>query len=52
MGLCSGIKCHHYSNATKYPRKCFYETQCCKGYVDMGFQLIKFWFKNRRREAE
>ena len=40
--LCPGIKCPHYSKATKYPRKCYYEPQCWKGYADILLAL--FWF--------
>jgi len=32
--FCPGEKCEHYGKATKYPRQCYYETQCCKGYLD------------------
>jgi len=35
MNLCPGDKCPHYGQATKYPRKCYYEPQCWKGMVDM-----------------
>jgi len=34
MRFCPGEKCIHYSKATKYPRKCYYEPQCWKGYLD------------------
>jgi hypothetical protein len=35
MSFCPGDKCPHYGQATKYPRKCFYEPQCWRGIVDV-----------------
>ena len=34
MRFCPGEKCEHYGKATKYPRQCYYEPQCWKGYLD------------------
>jgi len=33
--FCSRKKCPHYSQVTKYPRKCYYELMCWKGYLDL-----------------
>jgi len=40
--FCPLDKCSHYFQATKYPRKCFYEVQCWRGWLDIGINLI--WF--------
>ncbi len=39
--FCQTIKCPHYSDTTKYSRKCYYEIQCWKGYLDIALLLIK-----------
>jgi len=44
MRFCPGDKCEHYGKATKYPRKCYYEVQCWRGYLDMIFALFKLRF--------
>lgn len=41
MMFCPGNKCPHYSNATKYPRKCYYEPQCWRGHLDILMITIK-----------
>ena len=41
MKLCPGDKCEHYSKATKYPRKCYYEPQCWRGIVDSFFTMYE-----------
>ena len=33
--FCPGVKCPHYNEATRYPRKCYYEPQCLRGYLDV-----------------
>jgi len=43
--FCPGDKCPHYSKATKYPRKCYYEVQCWRGYLDILITIIKLRFK-------
>ena len=43
--FCPGEKCPHYGKATKYPRKCFYEVQCWRGYLDILITIIKLRFK-------
>ncbi len=44
LKFCPGIKCPHYSSATKYPRKCYYEPQCMRGYMDMLVDTMRlFW---------
>ncbi len=42
--FCPTDKCPHYSEATKYPRKCFYEVQCWRGFLDMMIGIIKLRF--------
>jgi len=42
MTLCPREKCLHYNEATKYLRKCYYEPQCWKGYIDCMIQIVKF----------
>lgn len=42
--FCPHEKCPHYSNATKYPRKCYYEPQCWRGFLDCIIQLFKIRF--------
>lgn len=32
--FCPMEKCEHYGKATKYPRLCYYEPQCWKGWLD------------------
>jgi len=43
--FCPGDKCPHYSKATKYPRKCYYEPQCWRGYLDTLIALVRFRFR-------
>ena len=31
--LCQFEECPHYSKATKYPRACYYELQCWRGWL-------------------
>jgi len=38
--FCPGPECPHYSQATKYPRKCFYEPQCWRGRLDLVLWLF------------
>lgn len=45
--FCPGDKCEHYGKATKYPRKCYYEPQCWKGYLDLFLAIIKLRFSRR-----
>jgi len=40
MRFCPLEKCEHYEKASKYPRKCFYEPQCWKGYLDLIIAII------------
>jgi len=46
--FCSGNKCSHYSKATKYPRKCYYEPQCIWGYLDVFIGIIKLGFRRNK----
>lgn len=42
--LCPQDKCRHYHRAIKYPRKCFYEPQCWRGWVDILVKiLVRRW---------
>ena len=43
--FCPGIKCPHYSKATKHLRKCYYEVQCWRGYLDVVFAVVRFRFR-------
>ena len=43
--LCNHEGCPHYSNATKYPRKCYYEPQCWRGFLDTLASMLKLRFK-------
>lgn len=45
MSLCSKDKCEHYSKTTKYPKTCYYEPQCWKGYCDVMLFLLKRIYK-------
>lgn len=36
---CPQDRCPHWSRATKYPRKCYYEPQCWKGYLSILKQI-------------
>jgi len=45
MRFCPLDKCQHYGTATKYPRKCYYECQCWRGYLDVLFAIFKLRFK-------
>ena len=40
MGFCPMEKCQHYGEASKYPRKCYYEPQCWKGYLDLIIAVV------------
>ena len=41
LRFCPLDKCSHYSVATKYPRKCYYELQCWRGYLDTIIALFR-----------
>lgn len=51
--FCPVEKCEHYAKATKYPRKCFYEPQCWRGYVDaiIFVILLKIRLSKEGREV-
>lgn len=42
--FCPNIKCVHYSDSTKYGKKCYYGPQCWKGYLDVLLFTIKIKF--------
>lgn len=39
--LCPGERCKHYKEATKYPRKCYYEPQCWRGRVSHWIKVLR-----------
>jgi len=44
--FCPGDGCLHYGTATKYPRKCYYEPQCWRGYLDVVLSIVRLrWQK-------
>ena len=51
MKFCPEEECQHYSNATKYPRKCFYGVQCWRGHLDLLIALIVHLKENKRKES-
>lgn len=55
--FCPGEKCKHYGEATKYPRKCYYEAQCWRGWTDIviamfGIILRQWWMNVKWRNRE
>jgi len=48
MRFCPGKKCIHYGKVTKYPRKCYYEPQCWRGYLDLIIAVIRLRFARER----
>jgi hypothetical protein len=45
--FCPTTKCPNYSpSTTKYPRACYYEPQCWRGYLDLIFVTMKLRIKN------
>jgi len=48
--LCPMEKCPHYSKATKYPQKCYYEPQCWRGFFDMFIVLIRCALRRDKRD--
>lgn len=50
--FCPLDKCPHYGEATKYPRKCYYEPQCWKGWLDMFIGIFRLWFQLRKEEPK
>jgi len=52
MRLCPGMKCHHYSKATRYNRACYYESQCWKGYLDAIIFTLGLRFGRRGPDQE
>lgn len=54
--FCSGEKCLHYDDATKYGKKCYYgEPQCWRGWADLLIEtlwlVIPARFKARTRHG-
>ena len=41
LRFCPLDRCPCYGIATKYPRKCYYESQCWRGYLDMVITLFR-----------
>jgi len=50
MRFCPLEKCPHYGKATKYPRKCYYEPQCWRGYLDLMIAIIKLRFRRSKND--
>jgi len=40
MRFCPLNRCPHYSTSTIFPRKCYYEAQCWRGYLDMIVSIL------------
>lgn len=49
--FCKYEGCVHYSKATKYPRACYYEPQCWRGYLDILLTIIKIKKDGRNKIA-
>jgi len=43
--FCPQERCPHFSEATKYPRKCYYEAQCWRGWLDVIIAIIRLRFR-------
>ncbi|MBA7492763.1 hypothetical protein ES702_03313 [subsurface metagenome] len=39
--FCPDEKCRWYSDPSKYGRKCFYEPNCWRGYLDVLISIVK-----------
>jgi len=50
MRFCPLDKCSHYSEATKYPRKCYHEPQCWRGYLDIIIALFELRFRDENNK--
>lgn len=50
--FCPGIVCNHYSFRTKYPRKCYYEAQCWRGWLDTLITLFQLRLRRRKTKEE
>ena len=48
MRFCKYEKCKWYSDPSKYGRKCYYEPQCWRGWLD----IIIFVAKRRLKRGE
>lgn len=42
LRFCPLDRCPHYGKATKYPKQCYYEPQCWRGYLDTIVAILKF----------
>lgn len=47
--LCKYERCSHYWEATKYPKKCFYQPQCWRGKIDILIAGVKMRLKPQVR---
>ncbi len=45
LRFCPGVKCKHYGEATGHQRKCYYESQCWRGYLDTMVAVIRLRFR-------
>jgi len=41
MKFCPERDCGHYWKATKYPRQCYYEPGCWRGFLDMVIAVLR-----------
>ena len=41
LSFCPGDRCLHYRWATRYPRKCYYEPQCWRGWIDTLLVIVR-----------
>ena len=44
MKLCRGDRCRWYSDPSKYGRKCYYEPNCWRGWIDVLVLTIRLGF--------
>jgi len=49
--FCPGDDCPHWSRATKYRRKCYYEPQCWRGYIDLVLEIFQSRRDKPRRKS-
>lgn len=42
MRFCKKERCRWYKDPSKYGRKCYYEPQCWRGYLDILLTIIRW----------
>jgi len=50
--FCPLDKCQWYGDSSKYGRKCYFEPNCWRGYLDLIIMLFVFWFRKKRGGGE